>query len=72
MYGDVFGGTAAGGAAAAAASGSLPFTGYGVTIPLLGVTLTLSWVLAIALVAIATGILLLRWEARRGTDAGLR
>ena len=69
MYGDVLGGTAAGGAAAAAASGALPFTGYGVTIPFLGVTLTLSWVLAIALVAIATGILLLRWETKRRVDA---
>jgi hypothetical protein len=64
MYGDVLGGAAAGGAAAAAVGGNLPFTGYGITIA--GFTLTLSWIVAIALVAVATGILLLRWDARRG------
>jgi uncharacterized membrane protein len=64
MYGEVLGAAGAGGAAAAAAGGALPFTGYGITIA--GFTLTLSWMLAISLVAVAVGILLLRWDARRG------
>jgi len=67
MYDDVLGTTAAGGTAAAggaAASGALPFTGYGITIA--GVTLTLSWMIAFALVAVAVGVLLIRWDARRG------
>lgn len=48
MYDDVLGTTAAGGTAAsggAAASGAPPFTGYGITIA--GVTITLSWMLAL-------------------------
>lgn len=48
MYDDVLGTTAAGGTAAsggAAASGALPFTGHGITIA--GVTITLSWMLAL-------------------------
>jgi hypothetical protein len=68
MYDDVLGTTAAGGTAAAggaAASGALPFTGYGIAIA--GVTITLSWVLALALLAVAVGVLLIRWEAARET-----
>lgn len=67
MYDDVLGATAAGGAAAtggAAAAGALPFTGYGITIA--GATVTLSWMIAFALVAVAVGVLLIRWDARRG------
>jgi hypothetical protein len=64
VYGDVLGTTAAGGAAGAAAAGALPFTGYGITIA--GVTITLSWLIAFALVAVAVGVLLIRWDARRG------
>jgi hypothetical protein len=66
MYDDVLGTTAAGGTAAAggaAATGALPFTGYGITIA--GLTITLSWVLAFALLAVAVGVLLIRWEAAR-------
>ncbi len=67
MYDDVLGITAAGGTAAAggaAASGALPFTGYGIAIG--GVTVTLSWLIAFALVAVAVGVLLIRWDAGRG------
>jgi hypothetical protein len=67
MYDDVLGTTAAGGTAAAggaAASGVLPFTGYGIAIA--GVTITLSWMIAFALLAVAVGVLLIRWDAARG------
>ena len=67
MSDDVLGTTAAGGTAAAggaAASGALPLTGYGFTIA--GATITLSWVIAFALIAVAVGIFLIRLDARRG------
>ena len=67
MYDDVLGTTAAGGAAAtggAAAAGALPFTGYGITIA--GATVTLSWMIAFALVAVGQGVQLIRGDARRG------
>jgi hypothetical protein len=67
MYGEVLGGTAGGAAVAggaAAAGGALPFTGF--AIPVLGVTITLSWIVAFALVAVAVGVLLIRLDARRG------
>lgn len=60
-YGDVLGATA-GGAALAAGAGELPFTGLGITIA--GVTVTLSWVVAFALLAVAVGVLLIRSDAR--------
>jgi hypothetical protein len=67
MYDDVLGITTAGGTAAAggaAASGALPFTGYGIAIA--GFTITLSWMIAVALIAVAVGVLLVRWDASRG------
>ena len=57
-YGDVLGITAGGAAVAggtAAGSGALPLTGLGITFA--GVTVTLSWIIAFAL---------LRMDARRG------
>jgi hypothetical protein len=65
MYGEVLEATAGGAAVAggAAATGALPFTGFAITIA--GVTISLSWIVAFALVAIAVGVLLVRLDARR-------
>jgi len=65
MYGEVLGGTAGGVAVAgaAAATGELPFTGFAITVA--GLTVSLSWIVAFALVAIAVGVLLIRLDAGR-------
>lgn len=66
MYGEVLGGTAGGVAVAggaAAAGGALPFTGFAITIA--GMTISLSWIVALALLAVAVGVLLIRLDARR-------